>query len=188
MSPRPQDEMADGLLAEIEESTSVLTFPMNSRIVIYPVVPDVDREIHVVTWGKELAEMGVVWYVSYGANAEQMELLRDLEREKALAEKEKSHKHAKILGQQLEAIQETGLIQRGDIVAVNKFSGMDIPETNFIAIHREDVLSKLVGLPVRLKKETDRPDDGFKEDIRAQAAEEAGAGTGIVGAKSIPGG
>lgn len=187
MPETPQQELEERLLGQIEEKTEVLTPPLNERVVIYPVVPDIDREIYVFTSGKELAEMGVVWQVSYSANREQMELLRSLERERAQAHSNKSHKHAKTVGQQIEAIRRTGIIERGDIVAVNKFSGMDIPETNFIAIHRNDVLTKVIGLPVRLKRESDRPDDTKKNELRAQAEQAEGDESGIIGAKSVPG-
>lgn len=165
--------MVETLMAEIRERTSVLAFPLNERIVIYPVVLDEDHSgLWLARYGKELADMGLVFYVSYGANREQLELLRDLENRKGQA---RSSPERRMLREQIQAIQDTSLIEVGDVVGVNQYAGLDVPGTHFIAIHREDVVVKIRGMPVRLWAESDRPDEGLKESLRTDArAAEAG--------------
>lgn len=182
--PTAQQELQKKLLDEIDEKTKALCFPMNERVIVYPVVLDEDKSVLGISLGKELAEMGIVRHVSYGANREQLEQIRSIEEK---MQDVAGGPYLASLQAHIDAIQETGIIEVGDIVALNKFSGLDVPGTQFIAMHREDIIAKLVGVPVRLKTEGDwRQQDEERESLKRSIRAEANlAEDGIERARKI---
>lgn len=162
-----QQEMGERLVLEAVGESGVEFLPMDDRVMIYPVVPDERRPVDIYTvqlGSAELPELGVVVSVGWKVNAEVIERIRQIEGKKTPSELDFHMK---------QVLEEVEFVGKGDIVAVNKFSGMDIPGTNFIVLSRQDVLGKLRGFPVRLRRDQDRWDQ--LEQRRAEHAGEVAA-------------
>lgn len=144
-----QEAMGERLVAEARRHSPVQAVPLDDRVMIFPVVPDEEKpvDIHVVRLqGQDLPDMGVVVGVGWEVNRRALEEMQ----ETASSELQ-------------EAIEKSAFLGVGDIVAVNKFSGMDVQGTNFVLLHRQDVLGKVFNLPVRLRVEQDRWDHRERE-------------------------
>lgn len=149
-----QEAMGERLVREALASSPVEFLPLGDRVMIFPVVPDEERpvDIHVVQLkAADLPDMGVVCSVGWAVN-EGVIMRLDQETRVEVAE----------------MLQRAEFIALGDIVAVNKFSGMDVPGTVFQLLSRQDVLGKVFNFPVRLRKNQDRWDQ--VEEKRAEDA------------------
>ena len=154
------EEMGRQLVEEALGDSPVRFAPMDDRVMIFPVMPDEERpvDIHVVQLGgQDLPEMGVVCSVGWKVNESVLSDLETLDSEIRYAETDFDTTEKRI---RREALMATEFLGQGEIVCVNKFSGMDVPGTNFILVSRQDVLGKLHNFPVRLRKEQDRWDIG----------------------------
>ena len=162
--------MGEQLVAEALGGSVVTVAPMDDRVMIFPVVADETRpvDLTIVQLGnQDLPDIGVVISVGWKVNAEVIDQLRKLEGKKNPSALDAAMKQGLI---------DNEFVGQGDIVCVNKFSGMDVPGTNFIVLSRQDVLCKLHDFPVRLREEQDRWD---------QVEEKRLAHEGEVAAQSI---
>jgi len=147
-----QIAMGQRLVEEAVAGTPVRTIPLGDRVCLRQVVPDEERpvDITVVRLGRpELPDMAVVVSVGYQVNAEVLNEIRRIDGRKNKGPADRA------LIQTLESAEFIGI---GDVVTVNKFSGMDIPGTQFFVAARQDILSKVMGLPVRLVQPDERWD------------------------------
>jgi len=142
------------LLQEVQAGQQVLVYPTGQRIILAPLEIHENLTIETVSFGEELADLGLVTEVAFEVNDRWMQRMLDTDYELKHGDDE----HAAIHHEMHQKIQSHCLIRRGDVLCINKFSGMDVPGTSFIAIHADDVIAKVEGLPVRLKSETDRSD------------------------------
>jgi len=159
--------MGDALAAEALGDTPVVVAPMDDRVMIFPVVPDETRPVDltiVQMGGQDLPDIGVVISVGWKVNAAVVEQLRKLDGKKSLTALDSAMR---------QGLLDNEFVGKGDIVCVNKFSGMDVPGTNFIVLSRQDVLCKLHNFPVRLRKDQDRWDQ-VEEQRQAHQAEVVG--------------
>ena len=130
--------------------------PLGDRILVYPVEIDFGGVLAQVRLKKEMPELGIVLAVSWGVNEAVVKKMKELFRgEEEVAEQ----------------IRQQAAYEVGDILMLNKFSGMAVPETEAVAIHKDDVIMKLRGLPVKLKRDEGRPDlDGSDEGEKPKRA------------------
>jgi co-chaperonin GroES (HSP10) len=130
-------EESRALLDEISRVVSVDFVPMGNRLLVHPVEVDEQRMVEVVRFQRVLPDMGVVVAVSWEVNRRQVEELSRL-------------------GGDVGEVASAAMFQVGDVVCMNKFSGMDVPGTGMVAIRAEDVFGKVSGVPVRLMREGGR--------------------------------
>jgi len=161
--PWSQEEMGTELVAEAIGQSPVRISPRDSLIAIYPVVPDEKRpvDLTVLKYGADLPDMGVIVAVGWLVNQEIV-------------------KHAEASPELADMMMRTQFYGVGDIVAVNRFSGMDLPGTNMILVDRQDLLTKMFNFPVRLRQQQERWD----QVAQAVAADEAAASQGAVATPS----
>lgn len=155
-----QEAMGARLVEEAKRRSPVEAVPLDDRVMIFPVVPDEERpaDLHVVNLsGADLPDMGVVIAVGWEVNR------RVLEQAESASE------------EMQQAMLASAFLGVGDVVMVNKFSGMDVAGTNFVLLHRQSVLGKLRNLPVRLRVEQDRWDQREleRQDREEEAARDA---------------
>lgn len=155
--------MGDRLVREATKQSPVTFIPLGGKCMVFPVEPDEERpvDIHIVKQGQELPDMGVVCAVSFDLNDEAVRRAQEAE-DRGEADMAMAILRAKA-------------IQVGDIVAMNKFSGMDVPGTSFTVIDHRDLLGKVFGLPVRLRTGQQRWDDVQKRREDHEARERAEA-------------
>lgn len=163
-----QEAMGARLVAEAQGITPVVAAPIDDRVLLFPVVPDEDRpvDIHIVRHGgQDLPEMGVICGVGWKVNKEAVEELRILE------DRQRRGKLSALERAMKAAIEQSDVLGVGDIVAFNKFSGMDVQGSNYVVCSRLDVLTKTLRLPVRLRTPQERW-DRVQEDRRQAVADE----------------
>lgn len=172
-----QQAMGNRLVRQALGNSGVIFLPSDDRLMIFPVIADEQRpvDIYLVQMGgQDLPEIGVVvevgWLVNEKAVAEMASLQAKATRKKSV--------DTRLALARIEAIQRFQFYGAGDIVAINKFSGMDVPGTNFLLCSRRDVLGKLLNFPVVLKSEQVQWD-------RVQEAHAADVAEGEVAAKKI---
>lgn len=157
-----QQAMGERLVSEAIGDTPVAFFPGHDRVVVYPVVPDEKRPVDltiVQLGGQDLPDIGVIVAVSWDVNAQLLEEAAELDRKIAAGELDASVK---------EWFFNSKAYRPGDIVVVNKFSGMDVPGTNFIMCSIKDVGGKLLNFPVRLRRSADVEQAVREAQVRLQ--------------------
>jgi co-chaperonin GroES (HSP10) len=139
----------EGLLDEARSKFSIYAIPTGPRLAVYPLMVDEDRLVMPVHLHKELPDIGLVVAVSWEANAQAFAQLAALNP-----------------GDQAIAA-DAAVWSIGDVVLMNRFSGMAVPETDLIVIRTDDVFMKIRGLPLRLKKRGDwRSQEGNERRVQ----------------------
>ncbi len=148
------------LARQAEADISFNAIPLGRKIIIYPLVPD-DSEsklVQTVDVSREnLPELGVVVWVSYEAMQDVYSELADLEGQ---IERAKGRAKTRLQGL-FGMIERHKLIQRGDVLVLNRFSGMAVPGSLLLAYEPADLVCKLEDYPVRLKRTDERYDDAW---------------------------
>ena len=145
----------------VHEATDRVPFeaiPLMEKIIVFPCVPDETGGLDVVDGSTEnLPDLGVVMNVGYGAMAHIYDQLFHLESEINDAKgRDKTNLQAR-----WKMIIDYQLIEVGDILALNKFSGMTIPGALLLAYEPADLMCKIRGLKVRLKRTDERYDEAW---------------------------
>ena len=154
--------MTQDLVAQAREATPFNVTPLGEKIVVFPVnLTDEAASIFRVELSEQLPDMGVVIGVGFEVNYEWIQELRRLRRVLRDPWDAAEEAETKLLVQLLETEQ---LIAVGDVLALNRFSGMAIPGTQLMAYERADLISKQNGAPVVLKTDAERWD----EDARTE--------------------
>ena len=154
------------LAKEAEGGIPFECIPLGEKIIIFPLVPDdTDSKLiaNVDQSSENLPELGVVVWVSYAAMQDVYEELADMEaRIHGLKGRDKT------VAQELFTMaKEHKLIERGDVLVLNRFSGMAIPGSLLLAYEPADLVTKLKRYPVRLKRTDERYDDAWANIGRA---------------------
>jgi hypothetical protein len=154
--------MTQDLVAQARAATPFNVTPLGEKIVVFPVALTQEASsIFNVELKDQLPDMGVVVGVGFEVNYEWIKELRHL---RQLLDgnswNEAEEAETKMLVQLLE---EEQLIGVGDVLALNRFSGMAIPGTQLMAYERADLISKQNGAPVELKTEQERWDARTEE-------------------------
>lgn len=139
--------------------------PNDDFVMIHPVVPDEEKPVDLTVvkmGGVDLPDMGVIvavgWKVNFGAPFDRWAEISEAE--------------GPVAGK---AFVEQAFYEVGDVVCVNRFSGLDVPGTNMVLLARADILGKLENFPVRLKV----PED-VAQKVREARAEEAPSKSNLV--------
>ena len=152
-----QQAMGNRLVAQALGNSGVIFLPSDDRLMIFPVLADETRPVDLTViqmGGQDLPEIGVVVEVGWLVNEAAVKEMASLQ---AKAGRKKSA-DTQLAIARINAIQRFQFYGAGDIVAINKFSGMDVPGTNFLLCSRRDVLGKLLNFPVVLRSEQMRWD------------------------------
>ena len=152
-----QEAMGDRLVAQALGNSGVCFLPSDERLMIFPVIADETRPVDLTViqmGGQDLPEIGVVIEVGWLVNEKAVAEMASLQAKAA----GKKSADTQLALARINAIQRFQFYGAGDIVAINKFSGMDVPGTNFLLCSRRDVLGKLLNFPVVLRSEQMRWD------------------------------
>ncbi len=163
-----QEAMGDRLVAQALGNSGVIFLPSDDRLMVFPVLADETRPVDLTViqmGGQDLPEIGVVVEVGWLVNEAAVKEMASLQAKAA----GKRSADTQLALARINAIQRYQFYGAGDIVAINKFSGMDVPGTNFLLCSRRDVLGKLLNFPVVLRTDQQRWD----EVERARAADDA---------------
>ena len=172
-----QEVMGERLVREALGDSGVVFLPSDDRLMVFPVIADETRPVDLTViqmGGQDLPEIGVVVEVGWLVNEKAVAEMASLQA-KAKGKKSTDTRLALL---RIDAIQRFQFYGAGDIVAINKFSGMDVPGTNFLLCSRRDVLGKLLNFPVVLRSEQGRWD-------QIQEAHAADVAEGEVASKKI---
>ncbi|MDX1385801.1 MAG: hypothetical protein R3190_19270 [Thermoanaerobaculia bacterium] len=139
------------LVDEARKAVQGRSTALGSKILVYPVELDLAEGTPMIApvnlTTENLPDLGLVLDVGWKAMRDVYYELDDLERRKA---RESGKERAKV-EQLLATVREHELIQRGDVVALNRFSGMAVPGGLILAYERDDLVCRLEGVPVKLK-------------------------------------
>lgn len=171
-------EQGERLVAEAKGDSPVVFQPADERVMIFPVVPDETKPVDITVLqlgGQDLPEMGVICGVGFDVNAAGLAMIYELECGGPVHGGDISGTATGKMT--IEAILAAKLYSVGDIVCINKFSGMDVPGTNFLLCSRRDILGKLLNFPVKLRTDQARW-DALEEAKAAHEGEDRAAAIG----------
>lgn len=159
----------EGLKQEAAAAVDVAIRPVGPRVAVFPVqIKEKDRRVIDPGLKKELPHMGVILGVGYGVNHELLESLDELERREGEAE----GSELEIIQMQMDAIQQD-VLQIGQVVLHNRFSGMATDASDLLMVHRDDIFGVLEGdVELELKRPGSRDDPLYRKAMDEQEGAE----------------